>query len=132
MIDYNKLFTEFKRHAPESLKANHYDLPLVTGIGTPEDWKEFLMDPKVSDYIAQETTLLQDAEFRALLFGISNNDTSVGKAQLINAMSNLNTKDRKKDGPVVIYSYVPLNTQQQKATNIEINIKDIFIKNDGV
>ena len=90
------------------------------------------MDPKVSDYIAQETTLLQDAEFRALLFGISNNDTSVGKAQLINAMSNLNTKDRKKDGPVVIYSYVPLNTQQQKATNIEINTKDIFIKNDGV
>ena len=32
MIDYNKLFTEFKRLAPESLKANHYDLPLVTGI----------------------------------------------------------------------------------------------------
>ena len=128
MIPFETLFAAFKKHAPDSLKANHYDLPLITGLGVPEDWKTFLMEPKVCDYISQETALLQDAEFRALLFGISNNDTSVGKAQLINAMSNLNSKDRRKESPVVIYSYVPLNFQQKKAENVQINPNDIFEK----
>ena len=128
MIPFETLFAAFKKHAPDSLKANHYDLPLITGLGVPEDWKTFLMEPKVCDYISQETALLQDAEFRALLFGISNNDTSVGKAQLINAMSNLNSKDRRKEGTVVIYSYVPLNFQQKKAENVQINPNDIFEK----
>lgn len=128
MIPFETLFAAFKKHAPDSLKANHYDLPLITGLGVPEDWKTFLMEPKVCDYISQETALLQDAEFRALLFGISNNDTSVGKAQLINAMSNLNNKDRRKESPVVIYSYVPLNFQQKKAENVQINPNDIFEK----
>lgn len=128
MIPFETLFAAFKKHAPDSLKANHYDLPLITGLGVPEDWKTFLMEPKVCDYISQETALLQDAEFRALLFGISNNDTSVGKAQLINAMSNLNSKDRRREGPVIIYSYVPLNFQQKKAENVQINTNDIFEK----
>ena len=128
MIPFETLFAAFKKHAPDSLKANHYDLPLITGLGVPEDWKTFLMEPKVCDYISQETALLQDAEFRALLFGISNNDTSVGKAQLINAMSNLNSKDRRKEGPVVIYSYVPLKKKKKKAENVQINPNDIFEK----
>ena len=47
MIPFETLFAAFKKHAPDSLKANHYDLPLITGLGVPEDWKTFLMEPKV-------------------------------------------------------------------------------------
>ena len=42
-------------------------------------------------------------------------------------MVNLNSyKQQRKEGPIVIYSYIPLNEQQMKASNIEINKKDPF------
>ena len=38
----------------------------------------------------------------------------------------VNQKQNKKEGPIVIYSYIPLNEQQMKASNIEINTEDPF------
>lgn len=115
----------FKNLGVEALKANHYDLVLKTNIGTPELWKEFLMETDVSEFIQQETAILQDAEFRNILLNTTR-ENSVGRAQLINAMLSVSNKQQKKDGPIIIYSYIPLNEQQLKASNIEINKKDPF------
>lgn len=120
-----ELWEQYKALGADALKANHYSLALLTPTSDPEIWKEFLMEQDVNDYINQETALLQSAEFRKILLN-TERDNSAGRAQLINAMMSVNNKQQKKDGPVVIYSYIPLNEQQQKANNIEINKKDVF------
>lgn len=121
------LWTHYKDLGADALKANHYTLAVSTPITDPEIWKEFLMEPDVSDYINQETALLQQAEFRSILLNTAR-DNSAGRAQLINAMMSVNQKQNKKEGPIIIYSYIPLNEQQMKAPNIEINRTDPFKK----
>lgn len=123
----NKLWEAYRALGSDALKANHYTLALTTSFNDPAIWKEFLMESDVNDFINQETALLQQAEFRSILLNTAR-DNSAGRAQLINAMMSVNSKQQKKDGPIIIYSYIPLNEQQMKASNIEINDKDPFIK----
>lgn len=122
-----ELLVLFKAQGKDALKANHYDLVGLIGKGTPDLWKEFLQDSEVNDYIKKETELLQAAEFRKILFDVSDKDTSVGKAQLINAMMSITEKQTKKEGPVVIYSYIQPNEQQANAENIKRITKDPFL-----
>ena len=125
---FDDLFNLFKSHGKDSLKCNHYDLVALTGTGTPDMWKEFLQDPQVNDYIRKETELLQAAEFRKILFDVSDKDTSVGKAQLINAMMSVTEKQTNKEGPIIIYSYIQPNEEQKHAENIVRVDKDPFLK----
>lgn len=120
-----ELWIHYKNLGADALKANHYTLAATTPVQNAALWKEFLMETDVSDYINQETALLQQAEFRSILLNTAR-DNSAGRAQLINAMMSVNQRQNKKEGPIVIYSYVPLNEEQMKAANIEINKKDIF------
>ena len=120
-----QLWLAFKNLGVDALKANHYTLSETTKFSDPTLWKEFLTEPDVNDFIIQETAILQQAEFRSILLNTAR-DNSAGRAQLINAMMSVNNKQQKKEGPIVIYSYVPLNDQQIKADNVEINEKDIF------
>ena len=119
------LWQEYKALGEDALKANHYTLAATTAISDPVIWKEFLIEQDVSDYINQETAILQQAEFRSILLNTAR-DNSAGRAQLINAMMSVNQKQNKKEGPIVLYSYIPLNEQQLKASNIEINKTDPF------
>ena len=120
-----EMWKAFRALGQEALKANHYTLSVDTPIQDPQLWKEFLMETDVNEFIQQETALLQDAEFRSILLNTAR-DNSAGRAQLINAFMNANNKQQKKEGPIVIYSYVPLNEQQMKSANIDINVKDVF------
>lgn len=120
-----QLWQMYKALGADALKANHYTLALTTAENNPAVWKEFLMEQDVNDYINQETAILQQAEFRSILLNTAR-DNSAGRAQLINAMMSVNNKQSKKEGPIIIYSYIPLNEQQLKAPNIEINTKDPF------
>lgn len=122
-----ELWLLYKKLGADALKSNHYILAATTTEHDPEVWKEFLMESDVSDYINQETAILQQAEFRSILLNTAR-DNSAGRAQLINAMMSVNNKQNKKEGPIIIYSYVPLNKEQMKASNIEINKKDPFKK----
>ena len=54
-----ELWKLYRALGADALKANHYTLALNTTINDPTVWKEFLMEQDVSDYIAQETALLQ-------------------------------------------------------------------------
>lgn len=121
------LWHHYKTLGADALKANHYTLAASTPITDAAIWKEFLMEADVNDYINQETAILQQAEFRSILLNTAR-DNSAGRAQLINAMMSVNQRQNKKEGPVVIYSYIPLNEQQMKAPNIEINDHDPFKK----
>ena len=123
----NQMWEAFRMLGVSGLKANHYELADKTKFKDAALWKQFLTEPDVNDYIMQETAILQQAEFRNILLNTAR-DNSAGRAQLINAMMSVNNKQTKKEGPIVIYSYVPLNEEQMKAPNVEINKKDIFKK----
>jgi hypothetical protein len=87
----------------EALTLNHYDLAKTTKIGTPEDWKKFLMEPEIADWISSELAVIQDSELKKLLHNISNSH-SVGQAQIIGALSKLTDQKVKSDGPIFIYN----------------------------
>lgn len=126
---YKNMLEEFKTLGRKALTMNHYDFAEVTDIDDPQIWKEFLQLETISEYITEEFNTIQDSELRKLILDI-NNSSSVGKAQLINALQkqlkeNSNTE---KTGPAFIYTYVPLNSEEEHADNVEVLPYDPFRK----
>lgn len=117
-----------------ALTWNHYDfikqtegVPGLAHLGV-QDWKEFLTDPRVADYIKEEFQAVQDTELRKLILDI-NDSNSVGKAQLIAAVSKqILGQESPNDGTTFIYTYVPLNVKQQQAPNTYAASHDLFLK----
>lgn len=127
---YNKeaCLQEFKKNCPKAFSWHHYDLAEKTTIKDAQDWKLFLTDPEINKWIQTELNVLQSAELNKLLQNISESQ-STGKAQIITALSKLlEDSPNEKTGPAFIYSYVPLNEQQEQAENvIKLDI-DPFLK----
>lgn len=119
----------FKDLGPDAITLSHYDLAEQTEIRDPEQWKQFLMEPEVKRWIESEVTIMQDTELKRLVKGAAKSK-SMGQAQLINAFSKLNEKMDSKEGPIIIYSFVPLNENQKAASNINILDKNIFKENE--
>ena len=124
-----ELFRIFKRLGAEGLALNHYELTAVTGEGTPDLWKQFLIDPEISAYIKQESDILLQTELRKLSKDASQS-RSVGQAQLINALGKISEDTSTKEGPAFIYTYIPLTPAQALASNIQSVDHDIFLKED--
>lgn len=111
----------------EALQKSHYDLAEETEITDPKTWREFLLETDVRNYIDVEMNILQHTELNKIVSNVGNS-RSVGQAQLLSALDKLNKTTTTKDGPVFIYSYVPLSNQQEKAPNIQKNETDIFLR----
>ena len=127
---HEAMLKEFKRLGRRALTMNHYDFAEVSEVTEdPQDWKEFLQIEPVAEYITEEFNAIQDSELRKLILDI-NNSSSVGKAQLINALQKQLKEhaDDKKTGPAFIYTYVPLNPEEQNAENVEVLKDDPFRK----
>lgn len=122
-----EMWTLFKNLEAKAIQMNHYDLARATAQKDVQLWKQFLTDPEVTAYIDQETQILTQSELRKLASDVSDS-RSVGQAQLINAMSKLTDTKSTKEGPVFIYTYVPLSTSQMKASNVQIANHDLFDK----
>ena len=104
----------------ERLFMTHYELAQNTRIKDSAIWKEFLLDTRVSDWINQELTLFKSAQLRKLVKDATKNDRSVGAAQMLNALNKTLENESTKEGPVFIYSYVPLNERELNAPNVRI------------
>lgn len=127
---HEAMLKEFKSIGRNALTMNHYDFAEISKVtDDPQDWKEFLQIEPVSEYITEEFNAIQDSELRKLILDI-NNSSSVGKAQLINALQKQLKEhaDDKKTGPAFIYTYVPLNPEEQNAENVEVLKNDPFRK----
>lgn len=101
----------------EGLYMNHYQLAQSTLIEDPLVWKAFLTEPEVVDYISTEMNIIRTAAINEMVHKAPDSN-SVGQSQLINALGKLDEKAVKKEGPVFIYTYVPLNEEQKYAPNI--------------
>ena len=111
----------FSMYEPKSFFFTHYELAKLDGTpsDSPQIWKDFLTTPEVSDYINKELRLLQQAEMRKMLQDISKNAKSVGTAQNLTALLKVMDSDSgNKDGPAFIYTYVPLNSEEVHAPNV--------------
>ena len=129
MIDSNRLeqlWTCFREMGQNALNLSHYELSDKNPRTYPEEWKQFLMLPEVSDWVNSELGILQNAELNKLLHNVSNSN-SVGRAQLINSLTKMQDASGNRDGPVFIYTYVPLDSQQQHATNVRVLERDVFL-----
>lgn len=115
----------------EALYLSHYQLAELTEIKDAFVWKEFLMEPKTVDYVSTEMNLIRTSAINKMV-AEAPHSRSVGQSQLINALQKLDEKSNHKEGPVFIYSYVPLNEAQKKAPNVRIcNAEGVEVKDDG-
>ena len=125
-------WAQIKMFAPKSISWSHYDLAVQTEVESVDTWKEFLLQRDVQEWLEQERTLLQQSELSKLSTEVANS-RSVGQAQLISTMQKINESNRanKAEGPIFVYCYVPLNTQQKNAPNVEILEEDVFYDKDA-
>jgi len=122
-----KMFKIFENAGRNALIMNHYELEEMFPEYPLDQWRAFLQDPKVQEYIRSEFAIIQESEMRKVISSASENDTSVGKAQLINAMLNATDKiGGKREGNIIIYSFVLPNEEQAKAPNTEVIKRDPF------
>lgn len=121
-----ELWEAFKALEQKAIAMNHYDLARITHIKDVQLWKKFLTDPEVSSYIDQEAQILTQTELRKLTSDVSDS-RSVGQAQLINAINKLNDTKLTKEGPIFIYTYVPLSSSQKQADNVVQLKEDVFL-----
>ena len=115
MIALQDLFNSIGKQA---LLMSHYDLADMTD-ESPIDWKRFLMDARVSAFIAEEMDLLKKSKVAKMLNTIDQNK-NVGQSQLLNTLLNQTKTSDKKDGPVFIYTQIPLNEQEKGAIHTVI------------
>ena len=122
-----KMWEVFKTIGEPVLVMSHYDLANEYPQFSTEEWKRFLITEEVSDWIKEEIMLVQEVEMKRTIRNIGNSN-SVGKAQIINTLSKLLSDRQDKEGPIFIYTYVPLNEEQKHAENVKILEVDPFRK----
>ena len=100
----------------EALYLNHYELAAKTEI-SPILWKKFLTDVRVAAFINEELELLKKSKVALMLKDVESNKNT-GQAQLLNTLLNQTKHEDKKEGPVFIYTQIPLNEAEQHAENV--------------
>ena len=101
-----------------ALYMSHYELAEQTGM-SPISWKKFLLDPRVAAFISEEMDLLKRAKVSTMLSTVDTNKNT-GQAQLLNTLLNQTKNTNRKEGPVFIYTQIPLNSEEQYAENTRI------------
>ena len=116
---FKALQEAFNLIGEEALYMNHYELAERSG-DSPIDWKHFLMDPRVTAFTAEELDMLKKSKVAVMLRSADTNKVT-GQAQLLNTLLNQTKQSDKKEGPVFIYTKIPLNAQEQHAINVQDN-----------
>ena len=124
--ELRKIFLEL---GPEAFTFNHYELAELTTVKNPPEWKEFLTDLDISQWIESEITIIQQTELKKLTSNVAKS-RSVGQAQLISAMNKIQESGTEKKGPAFIYCYIPLTEEQKAADNVIQLEKDPFLTED--
>ena len=112
-IDLQNLFNQIGQ---EALFMTHYELAERSG-ESPITWKRFLMDPRVGAFISEEMDMLKRSKVALMLKDVDTNKNT-GQAQLLNTLLNQTKSVERKEGPVFIYTQVPLNDQERHADNV--------------
>ena len=102
----------------EAIFMNHYKLAECTGIGA-DRWKQFLLHPQVSTFLTQELQLFTEFQMKLMIRDATDDKRSVGAAQMMNALSKAMQENHPKEGPIIIYTHVPLTEAQAVGSPVE-------------
>ena len=128
---FQDLFIKLVKLGREGITMNHYDLYEEYPETSLEEWRAFLKDPQTQAYIKEEMDIIQKTEQMKIINAISDSgQNSTGRAQLISTLDKLNDIGDKKEGPVFIYTHVPLDSNQEHAENVIKLDKDPFLRNN--
>ena len=118
----------FNENEPAIFYKTHYEIARMPDApaSNPQEWKNFLTEGRVAEYVNQELQLLQQTEMRKLLENISSKSRSVGTAQTLTAMIKSIESNAVKEGPIFIYTYVPLTEEEMNALNVVVLDHDPF------
>lgn len=105
-------------NSEDTIFMSHYQLAEKTGIPASR-WKEFLLHPSVSTWISQEISLFKEYQLKQMIRSATDNDKSVGAAQMINSLTKTLQDGSTKTGPIIVYTHVPLTEEQKAGTVIE-------------
>lgn len=130
-LDMIQMQEQFNLLGEDAITYNHYELESMTGIPA-SDWKKFITDPRVSDYLNRELELMKQNKLRKAVAQLDTNAKTPGAAQVLNALISANKKDNiESNGPIFIYSYIPLTKEEKAAPNVKTLTKDPFLVDDG-
>lgn len=115
---FKELEDLFNSIGSEALFLTHYELAERTAT-SPIDWKNFLMDPRVNAFISEEMEMLKRSKVAIMLNQVDTNKNT-GQSQLLNTLLNQTKAQEVKEGPVFIYTQVPLNAEEEHAENVVI------------
>ncbi len=107
---------------PECLEWNHYELWKHSGKQfTPYEWKEWRLDQRVDDWYASEILVIVKNRETKLLRSAGENK-SVGEAQALSQISNYLERHEARAKPETkfIYTMIPLNFNEEAASNVKI------------
>jgi hypothetical protein len=116
-LDY--LRDVFNQLNPEEvIFMNHYKLAESTGINA-DRWKVFLLHPQVSTFLTQELQLFTEFQMKLMIRDATDDKRSVGAAQMMNALSKAMQDNHPKEGPIIVYTHVPLTEDQRLGSPVE-------------
>ena len=124
------LWKHFEKLGQDAITMSHYDLAVAVPNTTRNEWRDFLNEPDVTEFTKKEMRIISDTIQKQMITGIADGgDKSVGRAQIINTLEKLSDNTSTKFGPAFIYTYVPPDTEQVQAENVQILTRDIFKRN---
>src|SRR5574344_408209 len=123
-IELQQMQEAFNDIGVDALYMSHHELAAATEFNAMS-WREFLMDPRVREFLESELALMQQASIMKMMKDIDQSK-STGQAQLLNTLIQQTSQSKKKDGPIFIYSYIPLNEEETYAPNVQTLQSDPF------
>lgn len=108
----------FNELGKAAFTMTHWDLAAQSSFSADE-WREFLTNPAVSQYIRDEINAISEIESRKIIMDVSKNSKSTGTAQTLIALDKIRGGGSQKGGPIFIYTYIPPNAREQHAQNVQ-------------
>lgn len=88
---------------------------------TAKDWREFLLDSRVRRWIDDENYLEMNATKMKLLKNVgTNNSTATVQALTALTKATEDTDSRIDDNKIYIFSFMPLNDQEERLNNVQM------------
>ena len=120
LIAYNQLC---EHNMPNILQWTYIDLynACQDKSITRQDWRNFLTDSRVQNWINEETQIIMKTKQLKLLETLGT-DRSTATAQALNILVKANENDSNKidDGKIFIYSFMPLTNEEKRLNNVQI------------
>ena len=117
-----RMQTAWNEMEPECFTMNAWELA-DNSTFSADEWTEFLSDGQVQKYISKQTSAIKEANQRKLIYNAGDNEKSVGAAQMLNAITKVETTG-DTESCFFIYSYVPPTDDQAAARDIPMPTKE--------